>query len=645
MPRIRQYGSEVSAQTRAPGGFASAEDFGAGVGAAAARVGQAGASMADTMHDVVSRREVTDVHTKMAKANAEWTLHLNERGTAARPDDPTFASKFNDDFGKYVDSLGDRYTTPAGRSAFERVSGEMRAHFLQQSGLVQSKLAGVHATQQYGALLNSQRSALVSDPTQFDRLLSLTTEALNDPTGAYARIPAIKREELLQSTKQQMALSTVQGLTINGAAELAKRQLMEGKWDQYLDADNKKSLIEQADVALRAADTRAERNRLNAEYERKRVQEETMSTFLSRIVAPNDQNGGTLTDDEILRDPTIDSGHKQHLIDYKLRRAKELAVGAEPKTNPASVRDLMLQIHANPDDPRKTYNMDPVMEAYREGRISTPEMQMLRKEVEQLRDGNTSGFQKDLQHARQAVYTSLTRSTFGQVSPERAADAAYRFDRDLETAVAAKRAKNEDPRVLLTPGHKEYMLSPDRIQSYMRGGSAALSAAAAAAGPARVNGLKPQELEMKVLEKSPYDAMFSDAAKKHGVSMADLKRLALTESMLKPDAINTQDGNGGSFGLMQINGQHANTFKVTQEQLMDPATNIGIGAQLWKQALTAAKGDKNKAVELYKGAKTAEGRARIADQAQFITKTYKDYNSLKSGEQFLDPQGNTRTKP
>lgn len=200
-----------------------------------------------------------------------------------------------------------------------------------------------------------------------------------------------------------------------------------------------------------------------------------MDRLLVRIVEPNQANGGAVSDREILADGTLTALQKEHLIDYRARRVHEVSQAQEAKTNPAEVRRLMLDIHAADGDPKKAYNADGVMESYRAGKISTTEMRMLRGEVEQLRDGNTQGFQKDVQNARNAVYTALTRSVMGQVQPEVAADAAYRFTRDLDIAVAKKRKANEDPRALLTPGSKDYMLSPERIHSYMQPGRAVLA--------------------------------------------------------------------------------------------------------------------------------------------------------------------------
>ena len=63
---------------------------------------------------------------------------------------------------------------------------------------------------------------------------------------------------------------------------------------------------------------------------------------------------------------------------------------------------------------------------------------------------------------------TLSRSIMGQVEPEKAADASYRFTVDLNKAIEEKRKNNEDPRTLLDPKSPDYMMSPERIKTYMK---------------------------------------------------------------------------------------------------------------------------------------------------------------------------------
>lgn len=114
-----------------------------------------------------------------------------------------------------------------------------------------------------------------------------------------------------------------------------------------------------------------------------------------------------------------------------------------------------------------------------------------------------------------------------------------------------------------------------------------------------------------------YAAHFEAAGKKYGVDPQLLMRLAQTESSMNPQAVNRGDGNGGSYGLMQINGQHFNG-RMSPEQMMDPATNIDYGARIFADALKRSGGDVTKATQLYKGVKTPEGAARVASAVQHV---------------------------
>jgi len=219
--------------------------------------------------------------------------------------------------------------------------------------------------------------------------------------------------------------------------------------------------------------TMAEKARAEQEYELKKQQDGVMDGFLKQIIDP--ATNGKFSEKAVLADTTLSWQQKQHAIDYNLTRMRELSSAAETRTNPAEVRRLMLQIHAADDDLTKTYNMDPVMASYKSGSISTNELRMLRVEVEQLRSGDTNSFQKQVHSAREVVYTSLARSVWGQSMPEVAADAAYRFNADMDSRIAEMRKANQDPRTLLDPASKDYLLKPERIKGYLPGTQSALS--------------------------------------------------------------------------------------------------------------------------------------------------------------------------
>jgi hypothetical protein len=83
--------------------------------------------------------------------------------------------------------------------------------------------------------------------------------------------------------------------------------------------------------------------------------------------------------------------------------------------------------------------------------------------------------------AAHSASTMLQRSPIGQLRPDKAAEAAFRWRMDFGAKVEEHRNDPEALRALITPGAKEYVLSPERVASYLP-----LSAAAASAGDAEV---------------------------------------------------------------------------------------------------------------------------------------------------------------
>lgn len=229
-----------------------------------------------------------------------------------------------------------------------------------------------------------------------------------------------------------------------------------------LPADKFFAVLSEAERYQRAYDTMSERARMDQERLEKKQRDAQMNAYLDRIVNPNDQNGGALSEIEIMGNSVLHYTDKKQLIDYRFARARELAAQAEPRTNPAEVRRLELMIRAADDDPSKTYNADAIMESYKLGRISTPEMRELTKAVNELADSSTNGFRRDANALRDRVFRGLQQSPLIQglemASPGTMADIAYRFDRDLERRIDALRKKNENPASLLDPTSPDYVL-------------------------------------------------------------------------------------------------------------------------------------------------------------------------------------------
>ncbi len=123
---------------------------------------------------------------------------------------------------------------------------------------------------------------------------------------------------------------------------------------------------------------------------------------------------------------------------------------------------------------------------------------------------------------------------------------------------------------------------------------------------------------------NPYPTCFDSAAKRVGVSPLLLSSLGCVESKFNANAINRANKNGSSdYGLMQINSAELPRLAqkgIGVEQLMEPCTNIQIGAEVLAQKIKS-KGDTWRAIGAYNAAseKKRQGYA------------WKVYNVMKAG--------------
>lgn len=87
-------------------------------------------------------------------------------------------------------------------------------------------------------------------------------------------------------------------------------------------------------------------------------------------------------------------------------------------------------------------------------------------------------------------------------------------------------------------------------------------------------------------EQVEYALEVTEMAQKIGVPPVLALGIAFKESSLDP---NVKDSSAGAIGGMQVMPVHAETFKLTPEQLRDPKINLEIGLKLLKQNLDRTK--------------------------------------------------------
>jgi soluble lytic murein transglycosylase-like protein len=167
------------------------------------------------------------------------------------------------------------------------------------------------------------------------------------------------------------------------------------------------------------------------------------------------------------------------MLEHNARAAQ----GRPIRSDPALVLNTFQQIHAPEGDPNKITSVTQLTPLF--GKIGWEDYNRLKAEIETSQSVGGKNLQTDVQRARASAHQMLRGTVLGQVQPDQAAEAAYRWGFDLDSKIEKYRKEGKDPRTLLTPGHADYMLKPEIVSTYMQTPQQAVQRQAAAiAAPA-----------------------------------------------------------------------------------------------------------------------------------------------------------------
>lgn len=238
------------------------------------------------------------------------------------------------------------------------------------------------------------------------------------------------------------------------------------------------ALLKTSVQTLNAQISLAARVRAEQEHQKEVQQETRLNELVQKVYDP--KGYGSISQKEILADPLLDYRQKEHILNLKDARIRELKANAESATNPGNFRALVMKIHADPTDPNKIRSVDQLIQVYGTGAINFNEFNQLQTELKRVTDGGTSTFAQRVQAMREAARTGFMQTIQGKIRPEASVAAYYKFTFDLEDKIAAKLKNGEDPSVLLDPASREFALKPEALAGFMGTPQETLAAGAAA---------------------------------------------------------------------------------------------------------------------------------------------------------------------
>lgn len=375
MPRIIPVQRTVSAQTDVPGRRAAAADFGGGGGLYAA--GQTLSNFGAQLQETQQRQEVSDVSARLAQTRADLTIELDQTLRNAVPGDLTVAEKFMAQARDKISALGDNISTKGGAQAFDRGSAVLTADIQRSVVLAQADLAGKKAKQDFLTTLAANRNTLLSDPTQYQSLRAELLASLKDPQGPYALMPTAAREQLAVQARRDLGLSMAQGL-IRLNPEFAKKQLLDGTFDEDLAPEDKVRLIREAELGIASQATESARARKAADRAAKEAQAATSDALFTDFAK------GDLTMQQVLDSnlPAFGANSKN---------AFRLMIDAANKAEtPAAISRrttiaAFAAINAPDDDPSKIRDVQQIEDMFKRGALTLRDFNALRKEFQESR--------------------------------------------------------------------------------------------------------------------------------------------------------------------------------------------------------------------------------------------------------------------
>lgn len=170
----------------------------------------------------------------------------------------------------------------------------------------------------------------------------------------------------------------------------------------------------------------------------------------------------------------LDAG-SLHGISAAIQHNQIESMGRPAKTDPKVEKALFDRIHLPDDDPRKISSPAQLTPFFAQG-INQGSYDWLKRELDQQQSAGGRNFTSDVREAINSAHRRFLTSPIGSLQPDKAEDASYKFRFDLSAKIDEYRKAGKDPRGLITPGNTDFMLTPDRLATYMPSTRASIGA-------------------------------------------------------------------------------------------------------------------------------------------------------------------------
>ncbi|MGH8702049.1 MAG: hypothetical protein ACREVR_12875 [Burkholderiales bacterium] len=464
-------GAEASGGRRA-----TAEDFGAGVGAALQGLGK---GIQTTATSVEAKQEEEDARTVLmrnAQIREKYGKQLDEAETSGADTDP-IRKALDDELHEVRSGL----KTQRGIQYADQHSANTGGMFDGKTNTIKVERARAEAVAGGTALINSQANLIYGNPAY----LEIAQQAVKDYWATQTGLaPHIRNEmaEKQNAVQRTLAAGRMAELDPEGTKEAIKSGKLTGLTpEQIAVVDNK------ADAELRFRQGQA---RMAAEDARTAKREASNAARDEHFKGIEAAKPGQQTDvyRAIMKDPKLDETDREHLVTYQRNLMKEKE-GEGRKPNVRMENELMVRITAPDGDPRKITSDEELHAALAapDG-INAMQYRRLAADVAYQRDGNNSTVNQRRSEARNTIFRSLNSDPKYAAQPYLVADIMNRWDALSRDRMKQAREAKLNPATIFDHNDRNSITSPQvlaqidsdarKAQGELLGGTAQAAAAA-----------------------------------------------------------------------------------------------------------------------------------------------------------------------
>lgn len=445
MPVIKPYEIKTLAAS-APDVRSVSVTSSAGVGKGLEQLGGSLTTLSEALSKREQQEDVSDTHVKMSEAQANLTNEYHQQ----LQDGTLDVDDFKDHVQDTMDKVGDKVGTHTGQLYFNQASAELQANFLVKAAQGSAQLAGEKAKANYMTSLNNGSTTLLNDPSSFEFTQSQQTQGI-DALVASGGLPAEAADKLKLHSNEELAKSAVRGW-IRLDPETAKKQLDDGKWNNYIDGDLKHQLYGEVNQQNNANEANQRQKEKQIKDAHDAAQTKTQNDFLQQM-----QDGKLKTQDVL--DSGLDafgSGSKEQFIQMIKRQADE-SNDKKIKTDSSTYINLWDRVHLPDGDPNKITNEND-LNSYMGRGLTVENINTLRSEMlgKKTAAGQAEG---DLKKG----FTDIAKGKLSKSNPltgirDPVGDEQYqKFLSNFSSDYSKKRQEGKSAQELLNPDSPDYM--------------------------------------------------------------------------------------------------------------------------------------------------------------------------------------------